>query len=156
MVEFPDQLPERPAPHSASPNILCKVTSTPERRDSARVKVHVLSLQYKCANVDAEKSPLDDVGSPQQTDAAISSGRVFMINTRAQQKSLHAWIILVIVELHLVQIGRLDGPTEFYHKYSPRLDLSWRVLCNQEAEGFHRVEYIGEIPGFNENYCTPG
>jgi hypothetical protein len=64
MEELPDQLPERPAPHSASPNILCKATSTPERRHSAKVKVHVLILQYKCANINAETSPLDDVGSP--------------------------------------------------------------------------------------------
>ena len=39
-------------------------------------------------------------------------GRVFMINTRAQRKLLHTWIILVIVKEHLVQIGRIDEPTE--------------------------------------------
>ena len=44
--------------------------------------------------------------------AAISSGRVFVINTRAQRKLLHTWIIVVIVQQHLVQIGQIDGPTE--------------------------------------------
>jgi len=44
----------------------------------------------------------------------ISSGRVFTINTRAQQKLLHTCIILVIVKHHLVQIGRIDGPTEYF------------------------------------------
>jgi len=44
----------------------------------------------------------------------ISSGRVFTRNTRVQWKSLHSWIILVIVKQHLVQIGRIDGPTEYF------------------------------------------
>jgi hypothetical protein len=43
---------------------------------------------------------------------ALSSGRVFMMNTRAQGKVLHAWIIFVIVKQYLVQIGRMDGPAE--------------------------------------------
>ena len=30
----------------------------------------------------------------------------------SMKKNLHAWIILVIVEQHLVQIGRIDGPIE--------------------------------------------
>ena len=29
------------------------------------------------------------------------------------KKSLHSWIMLVIVKQHLVQIGRMDGPTEY-------------------------------------------
>jgi hypothetical protein len=36
-----------------------------------------------------------------------------MINTRAHYKLLHAWIILVILEQHLVHVGRIDGPTEY-------------------------------------------
>ena len=40
---------------------------------------------------------------------AISSGRVFMINTRAQRKLLHSCII---VKHHLVRIGQMHGPTE--------------------------------------------
>ena len=43
----------------------------------------------------------------------ISSGPVFMINTRAQRKLLHTWIILMIVKHCQVQIGRIDGPTEY-------------------------------------------
>ena len=31
----------------------------------------------------------------------------------AQWKSLHFWIILVIVRQHLLQTGRIDGPTEY-------------------------------------------
>ena len=37
-----------------------------------------------------------------------------MTNTRAQRKLLHTCIILVIVEQHLVQIGRIDRPTTQY------------------------------------------
>ena len=44
--------------------------------------------------------------------SGISSGRVLTLNTRPQRKSLHAWMILVIVEQHLAQIGRMDGPTK--------------------------------------------
>jgi len=33
--------------------------------------------------------------------------------SRSQRKLLHSWIILVIVKELLVQIGRIDGPTEF-------------------------------------------
>ena len=36
--------------------------------------------------------------------------------TRAQRKSLHTWIALVIVKQHLDQIGRMDGPTEYFLK----------------------------------------
>ena len=46
------------------------------------------------------------------TGAEISSGRVFMINTLAQWNSTHVWIIFFIVKQHLVQVGRIDGPTE--------------------------------------------
>ena len=51
--------------------------------------------------------------SPTRRTTSISSGRVLNIHTRAQQKLLHSWIILVIVKPHLVQIGRVDGPTEY-------------------------------------------
>jgi hypothetical protein len=40
----------------------------------------------------------------------ILSGRVLVINTRAQRKILHIWIILVIVK----QYDRIDGPTDFF------------------------------------------
>jgi len=43
----------------------------------------------------------------------ISSGRLVLINTRAQRKILHTWIILVIVDKHLVHIGRIDESTEY-------------------------------------------
>ena len=36
-----------------------------------------------------------------------------MINTRAQRKLTHTWIILVLVKQRLVQIGRIDGLTEY-------------------------------------------
>ena len=35
-----------------------------------------------------------------------------MINTPAQWKLLHTWILLVIVKQHLVHVGRIDGPAE--------------------------------------------
>jgi hypothetical protein len=38
---------------------------------------------------------------------------LFMINTRAQLITLHAWIMFIIVKHHLVQIDRIDGPTEY-------------------------------------------
>ena len=36
-----------------------------------------------------------------------------MINTRAQLKILHSWIISIIVEQRLVQIGRIDGSPDY-------------------------------------------
>ena len=42
----------------------------------------------------------------------ISSGRVCMIDTRAQRILMHTCIILVILKQHLVRIGRIDGPTQ--------------------------------------------
>ena len=42
----------------------------------------------------------------------ILSGRVFMLDTRAQRKLLHTWIVLVIWQQCLVQIDRIDGPTK--------------------------------------------
>ena len=35
------------------------------------------------------------------------------MNTRAQRKLHHTWILLVIAKQHLVQIGRINGPTEY-------------------------------------------
>ena len=36
-----------------------------------------------------------------------------MINARAQRKLLHTWIILVIVNQRVVQLGPIDGRTEY-------------------------------------------
>ena len=36
-----------------------------------------------------------------------------MINVRAQCKLLKTWIVLAIVKQDLVQIGRIDGSTEY-------------------------------------------
>ena len=36
-----------------------------------------------------------------------------LLNTPAQSKLLHTWIKLIIVRQHLVQIGRIDGSTEY-------------------------------------------
>ena len=41
----------------------------------------------------------------------VSSGRIFVMNTRAQRKLLHNWIELVIVMQRKPQIRRKDGPT---------------------------------------------
>ena len=49
-----------------------------------------------------------------EAGARFSSGRVFVINTRAQRKLLHIWILLVIVKQHLVHIGRIDRATEYF------------------------------------------
>ena len=43
----------------------------------------------------------------------ISSGEVLMIDIQTQRKLSHTWIIWVIVKEHLVQIGRIDRPTEY-------------------------------------------
>ena len=51
-------------------------------------------------------------GARVREDADGPSGRIVMMNTQTRRNSLHTWIILVIVEQHLVQIGRIDGQTE--------------------------------------------
>jgi len=38
--------------------------------------------------------------------------RALMMNAQAQWKLLHTWIISALVKQHLVQSGRIDGPTE--------------------------------------------
>ena len=43
----------------------------------------------------------------------ISSGRVCVVKTQAQWESLHTRIMLVIPKYHLVQLGRIDGPSEY-------------------------------------------
>ena len=53
----------------------------------------------------------------------ISSGPEFVIHTRAQWKSLHTWIISVIVKEHLVHVFEWMDLPSIYHTYSPRLDL---------------------------------
>ena len=52
-------------------------------------------------------------GHPCEFVPAITSARVFMINTRAQWKLLHTLIILVNIKQHLPQIGRKNGPTAY-------------------------------------------
>jgi len=69
-----------------------------------------------------------------QSGRQISSGRVFMINTRAQRKLLQTWIVLVIVKRHLVQLGRIDGPTE----YLSQILAAIRSLSHQELTGVYR------------------
>ena len=44
----------------------------------------------------------------------VSFGRVFLINTRAQRRLLHTWIILVIAKYYLRRIGRIDGPSKCF------------------------------------------
>ena len=46
----------------------------------------------------------------------ISFGRVLMMNTRAQRELQHTWIIQVVVKHQLVQIGRIDGRTDYLSK----------------------------------------
>ena len=48
---------------------------------------------------------------PDETSNAGGVSRGLM-NTRAQSKLQHPWIILVIVKQHLVQVGRMDGLTK--------------------------------------------
>jgi len=54
---------------------------------------------------------------------------VLIINTQAQSQLLHTWILSAIARKHLVQICRIDGPTEY---------LSWilaviRALLNRRG-----------------------
>ena len=67
--------------------------------------------------------------SNQRCTFQTSSGRVFLINTRAQRNlnfvEPEIWIIYVIVKQHLVQIGRIDGPTE----YLPRMLAAIKSSC---------------------------
>ena len=45
--------------------------------------------------------------------SSICSHRAFVITTRDHRKLLHICIILVIVKQPLIQINRIDGPTEY-------------------------------------------
>ena len=42
----------------------------------------------------------------------ISSGRVFVIDARSQRKVLQSWLILDIIEQHLVKVGPIDAKPE--------------------------------------------
>ena len=48
-----------------------------------------------------------------------SSGRVVMINTRAQWNLRHTWIILLIIRQRLVKLGRVDGHVVYLSSLNP-------------------------------------
>ena len=56
---------------------------------------------------------------------SISSGRVFMTSSQTQSKLLHTWIMLVIVKQHLMQIGRILGPTEYLFQTLVAIRSCW-------------------------------
>ena len=66
----------------------------------------------------------------------ISPGRVFTINSRAQWKSLHIFVMSVIVKQRLVQTGRIDGPTEHLSQILAAIRSSF---CNDVCTGTRRV-----------------
>ena len=71
-----------------------------------KFKIDTLFLQYSTPSLEYDLHHRFDL-------IWISSGRVFVINTRDQRNLLHTWIVLVIVKQRLVQIGRMDGSTEY-------------------------------------------
>ena len=50
--------------------------------------------------------------------------------------------MFVIVKQHLVQIDLIDGPTEYYHTYSPRLDSATFAAIR-----FIRFVAVGDFGG---------
>ena len=56
---------------------------------------------------------------------------------------LHGWITSEIVKLHLVQIGRIDGPTEYLSQILAAIRLFIiREICKEtteERETMHRI-----------------
>jgi hypothetical protein len=54
-----------------------------------------------------------------------------MMNTRAQRRLLHTWIISDIVKQHLVPTGQTDGPAEY---------LS-HVLDAIRSDGLHPLQF---------------
>ena len=64
---------------------------------------------------------------------AFSFGRVFVTDTRALLQLLYTRIRLVIVKQHLVQIARMDGPTEGI--------IDTRSGCDPHDENFSANQY---------------
>ena len=58
-----------------------------------------------------------------------------MINTRAQRKLLHTWIILSIAKHNLAQIGRIGGPTEYLSQRLATIKLNLTPLALVEVWG---------------------
>ena len=69
-----------------------------------------------------------------------------MINTRAQWKLLHIWIISVFAEQHLVQIDRIDGPTDYVGGTSLIRDTHpLRITIGPYAKDYCRVPGEGVL-----------
>ena len=65
----------------------------------------------------------------------ISSGRVVMMNTPAQWKLLHTWIILAIVKEYLVQIGRTDRPNDHLSWILAAIRSTWLPVPPEHDSG---------------------
>jgi len=89
-------------------------------------------------NCSSQSPDLTVVYVPHSLDSGpqllVSSGHVFMIYTRAQQKILSTWMTLVTVRQHLVQIGRIERPTK-YLKYMLAVIRSVHQNREPEADG---------------------
>ena len=105
------QVQRRPAaPPASGDTTPCRMTgTTPHRMTGATpcrmtgVTLHGVASPEGAGRETSQMAP----------QARILSGRGFMINTRAQRKALHTWIISVIVKQYLVRTGRIDGRTEY-------------------------------------------
>jgi len=63
-----------------------------------------------------------------------------MIDTRAQQNSLHTLMLLDIVKQQLVHAGRIDGPTEYFSLMlagTGSLAAFRACSCSKSSTGFH-------------------
>ena len=71
-----------------------------------------ISVKQLFSNYDSSDS-LDTEPPVFKDRHLFSSGGVVVTNTRSHRNLLHCWIMLVIVKQRLVQIGRIDEPTEY-------------------------------------------
>ena len=83
----------------------------------------------------------------QSVPAAVSSGRVFMINDRAQRKLQHTWIVLVIVKEHLVQTFGIDGPVEYLSHILAAIKSCLQPVAGQAGSVNHRAGARRELKG---------
>ena len=101
---------------------------------------------------------------------AISSGPVFMIQTRAQQKLLHTWVALVILKQNLVRMGQTEGPAVYLpyiptsmnfplssaeKKTSTVLQTVAPTMAQDKSRIYHQQPEVNCLPRFSPQLISP-
>jgi hypothetical protein len=85
----------------------------------------------------------------------ISSGLVLMMDTRAQHKFPHTWIISVSIKKHQAHISRRDGTFRVSSINTRRHEIWEKITTDQNPNWSHFGMLVGGYSGVTLNVARP-